>query len=92
MVIGLCRSKIKKEIGALLDIPDDFHFTPLHIAAKYGHLKITKLLLCKGADPNKLTNCGLSALHFLARCHPPLGDSKKLARYTNTLKVSLSQF
>jgi len=38
-------------------------FTPLHIAAKYGNVPITKILLQKGANPNVEGKNGLTPLH-----------------------------
>ena len=38
-------------------------FTPLHIAAKYGHIKVARLLLQKDADPNVQGKNGLTPLH-----------------------------
>ena len=37
--------------------------TPLHIAAKYGHIKVARLLLQKGADSNVQGKNGLTPLH-----------------------------
>ena len=38
-------------------------FTPLHIAAKYGNIKVARLLLQKEADPNIQGKNGLTPLH-----------------------------
>ena len=38
-------------------------FTPLHIAAKYGQLKVAKLLLQKEANPDVQGKNGLTPLH-----------------------------
>jgi ankyrin len=38
-------------------------FTPLHIAAKYGHMKVARQLLAKDADPNVQGKNGLTPLH-----------------------------
>ena len=38
-------------------------FTPLHIAAKYGNIKVARLLLQKEADPNVQGKNGLTPLH-----------------------------
>lgn len=38
-------------------------FTPLHIAAKYGQLKVAKLLLQKDANPDIQGKNGLTPLH-----------------------------
>lgn len=41
--------------------------TPLHEAAAYGHVKIVKLLLEKGADVNKHNEGGVTPLHYASR-------------------------
>ena len=41
--------------------------TSLSIAAKYGRRAVTKLLLDRGADPNKATRRGWTPLHMAAR-------------------------
>jgi len=38
-------------------------FTPLHVAAKYGHLRVARLLLKRGSDPNVEGRNGLTPLH-----------------------------
>ncbi|KAL3140889.1 hypothetical protein ABBQ32_005422 [Trebouxia sp. C0010 RCD-2024] len=39
-------------------------YTPLHYAARGGHVDVAKLLLSKGADPNRTTRAGgATALH-----------------------------
>ena len=41
---------------------DDFGFTPLHIAAKFGHTKLAHRLVQWGADVNKVDHHGETAL------------------------------
>ena len=41
--------------------------TALHVAAKWGHLKLVKKLLSLGADINAQDNEGHDALHFALR-------------------------
>jgi len=38
-------------------------FTPLHIAAKYSNVPVSKILLSKGANPNAEGKNGLTPLH-----------------------------
>lgn len=38
-------------------------FTPLHIAAKYGNIKVARLLLQKDANPDCQGKNGLTPLH-----------------------------
>jgi len=38
-------------------------FSPLHVAAKYGHLRAARLLLKRGSDPNVEGRNGLTPLH-----------------------------
>ena len=38
-------------------------FTTLHVAAKFGRIKVARLLLEKGADPNIEGRNGLTPIH-----------------------------
>ncbi|CAB0040589.1 unnamed protein product [Trichogramma brassicae] len=40
--------------------------TPLHLAVRNGHRKLTELLLRRGADPNLVDEHGFTALHHIA--------------------------
>ncbi|XP_014228260.1 serine/threonine-protein phosphatase 6 regulatory ankyrin repeat subunit A-like [Trichogramma pretiosum] len=46
-----------------LDVQDKFGDTPLHLAARGGHRRMTLLLLEEGADPNLLNAEGFAPLH-----------------------------
>ena len=47
--------------------PDHNGHTPLHDVASYGHQPVVKLLLERGADPNKRNNRGDTPLHFAVK-------------------------
>lgn len=47
----------------LLSVPLQKGFTPLHIAAKYGNIKVARLLLQKDANPDVQGKNGLTPLH-----------------------------
>ena len=55
--------KILKLTGWLLLVWTQRGFTPLHVAAKYGHLKVAEMLVNKGVDPNFDGKNGLTPLH-----------------------------
>lgn len=48
------RVELGKEVDPNRKNPDNL--TPLHLAARQGHLEISRLLLEKGADPNRMQN------------------------------------
>ena len=53
--------------GADVNAKDDvLEFTPLHLAAEYGHKEIAESLIAKGADVNAKTNSGRTPLHLAA--------------------------
>jgi ankyrin len=43
-------------VGACLDLRDDYFFTPIHTAAIYGRPRALEVLLQNGADPNDRVN------------------------------------
>jgi len=45
--------------------------TPLHIAAKYGQLSVARLLLQRGAQPDKQGRNGLTAMHVATHYNRP---------------------
>ena len=53
------------ENGADPDTKNDFGWTALHYAVKYGNEKTVALLLEKGADPNIETDSGRTALEIM---------------------------
>lgn len=68
--------------------PDNYKWTPLHYAAKYGHLRTVRRLIREKCDPNVLTSHGLSVLHFLARFEPTYLNHKSIcSQYLQTLAV-----
>jgi len=62
-----------KELNVLLDSGADVNensgfekYTPLHMAAIYGHEEVAKLLIAKGADVNAKQQGGWTPLHYAA--------------------------
>lgn len=58
------------QAGALVNKPDKFGYTPLHIAALNESSPIVILLLSKGADVTARTKGGVSALSWIVRRTP----------------------
>ena len=54
------------EIGANVNMKNEFYDTPLHLAAKKGHLKTVRLLLEHGADINAKNNIGTTPLRLVS--------------------------
>lgn len=57
------------ENGASLESSTKKGFQPLHLAAKYGHMKVAELLLQKGAPVDAQGKNGVS--HFFHICLKP---------------------
>ncbi len=53
--------------------------TPLHFAAKMGHLGCIRLLLRYGGDPNSQDEDGYTPLHYLCQIHSPEEETIQLA-------------
>uniref|UniRef100_A0ABD2WFJ0 Uncharacterized protein n=1 Tax=Trichogramma kaykai TaxID=54128 RepID=A0ABD2WFJ0_9HYME len=51
----------------LVNAQDKFGMTPLHYALFYKHVKLSELLLRKGANPNLASQKGLTALHVICK-------------------------
>ncbi len=60
-------AKLLLNAGADKDKVNELGYTPLNIAAFYGHNQIVKLLLDLGADPNKINEYGRAPLYIVAR-------------------------
>ena len=60
-------AKLLLNAGADKDKVNELGYTPLYIAAFYGHNQIVKLLLDLGADPNKINEYGRAPLYIVAR-------------------------
>ena len=71
--------------GALVNKPDKFGYTPLHIAALNESSPIVILLLTKGADVTARTKGGVSALSFIIRRTPDV-----LVRFVSRLDQAIS--
>jgi ankyrin repeat protein len=46
-------------------------YTPLHLAAREGHVAVARALLSAGASPDVMTATGVTALHFAAMANAP---------------------
>ncbi|TPX35219.1 hypothetical protein SmJEL517_g02321 [Synchytrium microbalum] len=68
----LIAAKYLVDQGAIVDAPGgDLQATPLHWAARTGHVQMVTFLWKKGADPTKYDNQGYNALHLAAHeAHP----------------------
>ncbi|EAU93205.1 hypothetical protein CC1G_10273 [Coprinopsis cinerea okayama7 len=49
--LSLLQDLLNKDPTLNLDAPDEYGYTPLHLAADRGHVEIVKFLLSKGANP-----------------------------------------
>ena len=47
----------------IVNRPDEYGYTALHMAAEEGLLEMVKLLVANGANPNALSNEGFTPLH-----------------------------
>ncbi len=54
------------EVPWLARVSDTNGFTPLHVAALWGHVDIVQMLLKHKADPNAHNNAGMAPLHGAA--------------------------
>lgn len=52
--------------GIDINQTNNYVFTPLHYASKYGHLDIVQELIENGSHVNKKTIVGFTPLHFAA--------------------------
>ena len=50
-----------------MEVEDAFGITPLIYAAEKGHVNLVLLYLAQGADVNKVTHSGSTALHYAAK-------------------------
>ena len=57
--------------GAELDARSKYQWTPLMLAAIYGHPKICEMLLALGADPSLKDNKGKTALDYARANNKP---------------------
>ncbi len=55
------------DVGCPIDARDEFSWTPLHHAARWGHFEIVKFLVSNGADINARTINDRTPLHWAAR-------------------------
>jgi ankyrin repeat protein len=62
--------------------------TPLHVAARLMNLKVTKVLLSRGADPNTKDRDGFTALHVVAYTGGEKNSSDVRAELTRLLIAS----
>jgi len=56
--------------GGDVTLADRDGTSALHLAAYHGHYDVVKLLLEKGADPNKKDDLGTPLYHAIAQNHP----------------------
>ena len=59
--------KTLREVPWLACVSDANGFTPLHVAALWGHVDIVQMLFKYRADPNARNNAGMIPLHGAAR-------------------------
>lgn len=65
---------------------DDKGYTPLHWAAKNGHMDVARLLLAKKAEINAKTNIGWTPLHEAAD-----GGQKDLVKFLLTNNANVNE-
>jgi len=80
------------QYGALVNITDEEgHVTPLHLAAKEGHLKCVELLLSKGANPKleDINHC--NPFHYSCN-HNRVQVSETLLNWDPSLLLSRDKY
>ena len=80
--------KVRGGTSCFLRGASDLHTrTPLHYAAKHGHLNCIRLLLKYGADPNSKDGDGYTPLHYLCQVYNPGQDCRDNLRQCVTSLV-----
>lgn len=79
--------------------PFQHNITPMHVAAKWGKIKMVNLLMSKGANIEAKTRDGLTPLHCAARSGhhevvdiliekgAPIGSKTKVCRDVKSLEA-----
>ncbi len=86
-------AKFLKEDRAFVSSRKQDGETPLHLAARMGHVEVAKLLLASGAKVNAVDNDDnmITALHWAARCSGPEMVALLLANHADRSAITSGQ-